>query len=481
VKDSSYLRGHRYFQNLKPAELDELSALFSVLDCRAGACLIPAGGPVEGLFLIESGLVKETVPPGETSPVRENLYASGKILGLEALLSPYVSSSRADILEQSRILFLGRSDFLLWAGRRPRAYRRLASSLPGRLFLKKGPVLSASVLRENRLFWILKTIPTILFPPLLLMRLILRKRNGTFVEGDRLTCRYFRWKTLKNINLTIPLEQIQSVEVSQNGLMSRIMKTGNLMIRVNGAEGHVLVRNIPRPGAEQEKILRLKRRADETAQAAKHRRIRRDISRWLQKEEGIHLTEESAGSRSAVPQRVVFRKSLWVLIARIWWLFPLAGGAVYLILRSLTGEGRSLLWTFLGMTALLFLYEMVDWANDLYKVEGGFLLDLNKKPLGKERSSRQAELSVIQNVIAEQKGIWANLWDYGNLRIIIPGSGEGILWEGIRHPERAQSLILRERRAWMDSLSEKERQEQQKDLMLYCRILSQELSENNRS
>ncbi|MDC7224785.1 MAG: hypothetical protein PQJ60_13650, partial [Spirochaetales bacterium] len=135
----------------------------------------------------------------------------------------------------------------------------------------------------------------------------------------------------------------------------------------------------------------------------------------------------------------------------------------------------------LGAFLLLAVYQLVDWANDLYKVEGGMLLDLNRKPLGKSRSLRQAELTAIQNVIAEQKGLWANLFDFGDVKIIVPGSEEGILWEGLRSPGRVQERILRERRAWIDGKEEKERLAQQEDLMLYCRFISQELSEKNRS
>ncbi len=472
MKDGSYLRGHRYFRNLKPAEGEELASLFSVLECRSGACLIPEGSPVEGIYLIREGAVKES----------DRIYGAGEILGTGSVLAPYASPFRADVLEGGRILYLSRSDLLLWANRRPRAWLRLDPALRAGISGKRGPLLSASVLRENRLFWLLKTLPTLLFPPLLLVRLLLRRRNGTFVEGDRLTCRYFRWKNLKNTNLTIPLEQIQSVEIQQKGLVSRLLRTGNLLIRVNGAEGHVLVRNIPRPQEEQERILSLKRRAEEAAAAAKHRRIRRDIAQWIRREEGIVLVEEGAESRADRGGEAVFRKSLWILLSLTWWQIALMGGGIYLILQAKRSgeEWLILLLIALGLILALLLYRVVDWANDLYKVAGGYLLDVNRKPLGKEKCRRQAELGVIQNVIAEQKGIWANLLDFGNIRIIIPGSGEGILWEGLRNPERVQNLILRERRSWLDSLGEKERLEQQEDLMLYCRILSQELSGNNR-
>ncbi len=473
MKDSSYLRGHRYFRDLNPGELDELAGFFSLFRGRAGAVLIPAGAPVEGLYLLEEGILK-----GEDGKGNDRVYTRGDTIGEDALFSPYAASGPVSVLEECRVLYLARSDYLLWKSRRPKGVKRLA--LPTG---KDGPVKGA-VLRESRIFWLAKTLPSLIFPPLFLARLLLRRRNGTFVEGDKLIFRYFRWKSLKNINLTIPLEQIQSVESGQKGLLSRLMKTGDLLVRVDGSEGHVLVKNIPRPREEQERILTLKRRAEETARAAKHRRIRRDIARWIRKEEGIELIEEGKSDNGAPKRKSsLFHRSLFVLLAQIWWLIILAGGCGGLYWG---GKISSADWVQLPLAAVmilagLILYRLVDWANDLFKVEGGYLLDVNRKPLGEERTSRQAELSAIQNVIAEQKGLWANLFDYGDIRIILSGSGQGLLWEGMKHPRRVQERILFERRAWLDGLEEKERLSQQEDLMLYCRFLSQELSEKNRS
>ncbi|MDC7219297.1 MAG: cyclic nucleotide-binding domain-containing protein [Spirochaetales bacterium] len=473
MKDSSYLRGHRCFRDLKAAPGEELTALFSVFRGSPGACLIPQGSPVEGLYLIEKGLLKEKKPDGT-----EQLYSSGHIIGEGALFSPYAASSTFLLLEESRILYLDRSDFFLWRDRRPASLKRL--NLPGQL--KKAG--TKEVLRENKLFWLAKTLPSALFPPLLLARIFLRRRNGVFIEGDRLELRYFRWKALKNTNLTIPLEQIQSVETLQKGLLSRIMKTGHLLVRVNGTEGHVLVKNIPSPHKEQDRILALKRRYIEAAQARKHSKIRRDIARWIQKEKGIDLLEKGGASpQKSSLSEAVFGKSVFVLFKLIWWELILAAacGALFVWGRLNEADWTVLPLIALGALLLYMTYHGVDWANDLYRVKGGMLLDVNRKPLGKEKSQRQAELTAIQNVIAEQKGLWANLFDYGDVKIILPGSEGGILWEGIKSPGRVQERILRERKAWIEAQEEGERQSQQEDMMLYYRYISQELSEKNRS
>jgi hypothetical protein len=473
LKDSSYLRGHRAFGNLKPADMEGLARLFSVLQCRPGACLIPQGSPVEGLYLVEKGMVRTKGPDKE-----EELFRCGDILNGESLFSPCAASGASFSVEESRILYLDRRDFLHWKESHPGAVKRL--NLPGITTEELKP----AILRENYLYWAVKSLPSLLFPPLLLARLFLRRKNGAFVEGQSLILRYFRWKSLKNTNLTIPLEQIQSVEVIQKGPLSRLCRTGHLLVRVNGTEGHALVKNIPRPIKEQERILLLKRRNQEAAQARKHREIRRDIARWIQKEEGVTLLEKGGRSEQGhQEQAVVFRKSLFVLFPLVWWQILLSAGCGALFYWGTTIQADWLFLPLIGWAVFLFLiiYQLADWANDLYKVEKGMLLDVNRKPLGKEKSQRQAELGVIQNVIAEQKGLWANLFDFGNIRIILPGSEGAVIWEGIKNPRRAQEQILLERRASMEIREEKERRSQQEDLMLYCRFISQELSEKDRS
>ena len=172
MKDGSYLRGHRIFRDLKPAELDELTGMFSLFHCRAGAYLIPAGSPIEGLYLIESGTVKGRDCAGE-----ERIYREGDFLGAEALFSPCAAPGPVVTLDVTRVLYLDRREFLLWKDRRPRAVKRLA--LPGLSAGRK----ATSVLRENRLLWLVKTVPSLLFPPLFLARFLLRRAKRDLHRG----------------------------------------------------------------------------------------------------------------------------------------------------------------------------------------------------------------------------------------------------------------------------------------------------------
>jgi hypothetical protein len=94
---------------------------------------------------------------------------------------------------------------------------------------------------------------------------------------------------------------------------------------------------------------------------------------------------------------------------------------------------------------------------------------------------KQAELDSIQNVIAEQKGFWANIFDYGDVRVIVPGSGAEIILAGVKKPRLVQERLLLERKKWKDQLLEKESLAGQEDMKLYLSYASQELLKKSRS
>lgn len=475
MKDSSYLRGHRAFNRLKPKELEELAAEFSRLGCPGETSLISPGVPLEGIYLIEEGLCRE----GEGEEAR--YYSRGDILFGDVLMAPRKADKGVVAREACRLFYLGRERFNRWRYRFPRAVAKL--DIPG--FRPQGhrhSPLARSVLREKRLFWLVKSIPYLILFPLLPFRIMFRRRNGTFVEGTRLVCRTFRLKKFRNINLTIPLEQIQTVEIVQKGLFHRIMKTGDLLVRVNGPRGSVLIKNIGDPGREQERIMSLKRTAGELAASREEDRVKGEIAQWLGRESGIVLLEEArpldAGDGAG---RAVFGKSPLVLLRRGWWQLLLTLGSASLLLAGAGGRWPVFLpFLAFGASLCLFLYVLIDWLNDTYRIEEGYLLDENREPLGRKRVKKQVELVSIQNVITIQKGIGPNLFDYGTVEVIVPGRGDPLSLEGVKRPGRVQDRILEERDRWREKTLRREGEARREELKLYVSRITQELSEKGR-
>ncbi len=62
------------------------------------------------------------------------------------------------------------------------------------------------------------------------------------------------------------------------------------------------------------------------------------------------------------------------------------------------------------------LYQYVDWRNDIYVISGDRIIDINKKPLGKEET-KSALIKNIQSIEFNQKWLTALLFNYGTVSI----------------------------------------------------------------
>ena len=75
------------------------------------------------------------------------------------------------------------------------------------------------------------------------------------------------------------------------------------------------------------------------------------------------------------------------------------------------------LWTILFLSVLgWWFYDYVDWANDVYKITPDQVIDIYKKPLGKEKR-KSAQLENIMSTSSERRGIVGLLLNYGTVNI----------------------------------------------------------------
>jgi len=170
---------------------------------------------------------------------------------------------------------------------------------------------------------------------------------------------------------------------------------------------------------------------------------------------------------------ITYRKHLYVLFRMTW--FPAAcvvgmivatGPLYYWRVKdqiSLLTPGLILLiGLFLAvMAALWWLYQFVDWSNDIYRITADKIIDSERKPLGDE-ITKSASLENIIGLDYERLGFLGVVLNFGNVIINI-GTDNKFIFYGIHNPARAQKDIFRymfeQRRKKMhaDSLQEQER------------------------
>ena len=120
----------------------------------------------------------------------------------------------------------------------------------------------------------------------------------------------------------------------------------------------------------------------------------------------------------------IYRKHWFILLGKIWLptvlLLGLLGLTIFRLLNHLTFLSLNAFLGLVFLTALLiggwWIYNFVDWQNDQFVVTPEQLVDVDKKPLGKEER-RAAPLKNVLSIEFERLGIIGLFLNYGTVYI----------------------------------------------------------------
>ncbi len=152
------------------------------------------------------------------------------------------------------------------------------------------------------------------------------------------------------------------------------------------------------------------------------------------------LRRERSGS-------VIYRTHWWKMLGKT--ILPsllLIGVVVFLVLRWI-GLTPSLTDTQAYGAALIvalvswcwWLYQYIDWHNDIYIITPDQLVDVNRTPLGKEER-RSAPIKNIQTVQFKRKGIIGLVLNFGTVRIQI--GNEELTFDNVYDPAAIQAEVF---------------------------------------
>ena len=147
-----------------------------------------------------------------------------------------------------------------------------------------------------------------------------------------------------------------------------------------------------------------------------------------------------------------YRKHWFVLLGKA--LLPLLTltGGIVLLIAALTWNFTLLpynLSVFLGallaIGALIWLvYNYADWRNDIYRLTPEQVIDIDRKPLGRE-SRRTAPLDKILAVEYERRGLIPMLLNFGTVYIRV--STEVLTFDNVYQPSKVQEDVFRRMQA----------------------------------
>jgi hypothetical protein len=244
-----------------------------------------------------------------------------------------------------------------------------------------------------------------------------------------------------------PIEQIQSITVDTTQL-GRIFNFGDVVIR--SFTGTIYFMGVRQPNDLVGMIQEMQKRTQSSLRQAELRQIE-DV---LKQRIGMTPPKppappkpQSAVQSARVTQiqkfmadlfhlryvtgdTIQYRTHWWILFRRIWFqtlvLLTIIGLQVWMLVQSVVGQmnGFPVLGVFFGLCAvglvifLWWLYEYVDWHNDIYLINSEQVVDLNKRPLGNE-VKKVAQIKNILSVEYKRLGIIGLMLNYGTVYIRI--------------------------------------------------------------
>jgi hypothetical protein len=280
-----------------------------------------------------------------------------------------------------------------------------------------------------------------------------------------------------------PLSTILSVGV-ETDLLGRQWGFGNVIIRT--FVGKIIFRHVSNPKQAAAVVEEHWHRARETS-----RRVEADAMRHeLRKRMGLIPADvqPKPGPAPAVVKKasfaeklslslfkvriekggtITYRKHIFVLFLQVWQ--PTLGLVVLTMLllvellhpaKPISGMAPSLasevlftIWVLLFFICIIWwIYQYIDWSNDIFQVTPDQILDIDRKPFGRE-GRKAAPLENILSTEAQRQGFLEYLLNYGTVYINVGGATE-LHFSDVSDPASVQQDIDNRRLARINAKTE---------------------------
>jgi hypothetical protein len=527
----SFLHEHYLLKYLTDEELGQILPLFKPITLEDGEVLYRSGFPGRNFFLIISGQIllidenqSETVIKanghfGESALLKNGLrsekaQAREKSLilainkrGFMAILSAYPSiksrlsamKKSATILEKTAFPWISKGETIRFVGRKHINifYSQLVLPMIFLLFTGVGAVLL------NLNLGIFLLITTLIFS-LWSLWLWLDWQNDFYIVTTERAAWVEKVIWLHDQRREVPLQKILSANISTNQIQ-RILGYGDVIIRTY--TGNIPMRNAAHPDllldliSEAQEIAKTRAQRTETANIGETIRNRLGLDGSstspeteseitdLVMEDGLQITETITPlqeffnlfrARYELNGVITYRKHKFVLFRNSWWLWLTFTGLVISFFARLVDllSYPSLMWIslLLALNLAALGYVFADWANDLFQITDKHIIDLDRKPFGRE-TKRSALLENVLSLDYKRENILQRLFDFGTVAINV---GDIQLdFEYVAHPISVQNELFERYNAIVKQNELDDAQRRRDDMVEFLAAYHEESSEEH--
>ncbi|MBK8434756.1 MAG: cyclic nucleotide-binding domain-containing protein [Chloroflexi bacterium] len=302
----------------------------------------------------------------------------------------------------------------------------------------------------------------------------------------------------------VDIDNVQSVSTEKNGLIASWLDIGTAAI-TTAAQSHVLYFDfIDRPQEVETAIKRITELKRTIGQSQHRASLRRMVESQFQVPNSVTPVVDlptgglAARRGSSISQwfretfgrverggTIIYHRHPIALVRPLLW--PLLTGLILLLIDVavvyFTPDLISLpiVWGTLLILALFdvlwVLWMIEDWRNDTFMITDQYIFDIDRLPLGLNESRKQAELSKIENVRAEQNGILPKMFGFGHVHIETAGADSNLIFENVRQPDKVQNDIFTRRDALRTRLARQEEELKRRDYALMIDLYHQSVQQ----
>ncbi|MCJ7718075.1 MAG: cyclic nucleotide-binding domain-containing protein [Anaerolineales bacterium] len=490
----SFLHEHYLFKYLTDEELGQILPLFKPIVLEKGDILYRTGFPGRNFFLIVSGKIILQDDSQNALVIHDKGH-----FGEQALNKDGIRSKTAQALEKSTLLAVNKRGYMAIISAYPSIKSRLSGMRTSAAILQKYefPWISKeetvhfvdrkhinvfySQLILPMVFLILTGIGAILlnlnlglFLPITILIfslwslwLWLDWQNDFYIVTSERAAWVEKVIWLHDQRREVPLQSILSVNISTNQIQ-RLFGYGDVIVRTY--TGNIPMRNTAHPEmlldliSEAQAKAKIRAQRIETANINQTIRTRLGLSgdtpapendpefTDLEMEGGPLLTETITPlqefinffrARYELNGVITYRKHLFVLFRDSWLLWLAFIGLIISffarLVELLTFPSLPLILSLLMINVIALGYVFVDWANDRFQITDKHIIDLDRKPFGRE-TKRSALLENVLSLDYKRENIIQRMFDYGTVAINV---GDIQLdFELVAHPINVQNEIF---------------------------------------
>lgn len=420
-------------------------------------------GDLFGHEVLERNWPRQITAAAETEITLMRLSVPGFIALLE--LAPILGQRLQLILDSYRLMLRTRfnwvepQEVIYYAARRHVLFLWLSLLPPITVGVILLPIVVTLLAGTSALFTAL--LISVLVPGVWIALAYVDWSNDYYVVTSRRVLFQEKVILLYDSRQESPIEAVQSTSINTT-YIGRILGYGNVAIRTY--IGTILFRNINKPDLVMSLIQEQQARSQTSQRRAELSAIERMIERRISGEpepppppraglppaqpgamqrflsDLLHLRYESGGSvtyrthwfillkKTGIPS-LLLAGILILSIARLLNLFTLVSVPAFCGINGLLGLIIFLWW----------LYQYVDWHNDIYVIGPEQIADINKKPLGREER-KAAPIRNILSIEYKRLGIIGLLLNFGTVYIRV--GDQQLTFDDVFNPAEVQRELF---------------------------------------